>query len=60
MYVEAGLEAVKGWSKSVVVVGNFWPLVFFGRWKLLVIGCWSTSNHQLPTTPNLNYQQLQT
>ncbi|RNA14442.1 hypothetical protein BpHYR1_011143, partial [Brachionus plicatilis] len=41
-------------------VGNFWPLVLFGRWKLLFIGCWLTSNHKLPITPNLNYQQLPT
>ncbi|RNA29288.1 hypothetical protein BpHYR1_007605 [Brachionus plicatilis] len=39
---------------------NFLVVVLFGRWKLLVIGCWSTSNQQLATTPNPKYQQLST
>ncbi|RNA11409.1 hypothetical protein BpHYR1_037490, partial [Brachionus plicatilis] len=38
----------------------FLVVVLFGRWKLLVIGCWSTSNQQLPTTPNPKYQLFPT
>ncbi|RNA04494.1 neuronal acetylcholine receptor subunit alpha-6, partial [Brachionus plicatilis] len=50
-------------NKLKIVVGSRWyflAIVLFGRWKLLVIGCLSTSNQQLPTTPNSKYQQLPT